>query len=341
MKKNVLAVGALGDQAGRDFLDVVSQRRGTELVREIPLGEIRLGDNVRTQASDVTDLAASIREQGLLQPVVVVPIRLPQESRADEVETIDETSGVPKYLLVFGHRRLRAYQILEAQEPGKWGVIRAIVAPVGAYDEQTIRVVQLIENIQRQDLAPMELSEGLALLREQGLTAREIAKRIGKSEGYVKNLFAAALTLEENKEVADIVASNAGVTLGDIQEVRPLGAREQAEVLREKADGRIGTRAALRNRVATLRADMRGGEPVNPPKVDDDFFEPRPSTPAPNQNVVWNEKDGGFYLHECVWDPQKNSQADLENFRLSLRELLARLDIVAIKTTNTYQKDVR
>jgi ParB family chromosome partitioning protein len=108
------------------------------------------------------ELAASIRKQGVMQPIVIRPI------------------SSEKYEIIAGERRWRASQLAGLDK------IPAIIKPVG--DEAAIAMA-LIENIQREDLNPIE--EAMALKRLQDefeLTQQEVADAVGKSRVTVTNL---------------------------------------------------------------------------------------------------------------------------------------------------------
>lgn len=109
----------------------------------------------------IAGLAQSIRESGVIQPVVVRPV-------ADGYE------------LLAGERRWRAAQLAGQHE------IPAVVREDISDDEAL--VLGLVENLQRESLSPMETAQGLKVLSEQlSLTHGEAAERIGKSRVYVTN----------------------------------------------------------------------------------------------------------------------------------------------------------
>lgn len=141
----------------------ISRHRRTVLTL-IPVAAIRPNrDQPRRHFSDeaLAELAESIRTRGLLQPIVVC--------RADE-----------GYELLAGERRFRASQ--------RAGLDR-IPALVREGDDRL--EIALIENLQREDLTPLEEAEGLALLIERhGYTHREVADLLGKSRPYVSNTLA-------------------------------------------------------------------------------------------------------------------------------------------------------
>lgn len=121
----------------------------------------------RTQFTELKDreLQDSIKEHGLLQPVTVCPI---------------EGEGQDSYQLIAGERRLRAVQAL------RMPTIPAIIRKASELEKLELA---LIENIQRQDLNPIEEATAYRkLLDEFGLTQDQTAKKIGKSRSQVANL---------------------------------------------------------------------------------------------------------------------------------------------------------
>ena len=116
------------------------------------------------QKEELEALAASIRENGLLQPITV------RES--------DPGAGRP-YTLIAGHRRWLAVRLLgEAEVP----------ALVCSRTQTEAAVLALVENLQRADLGPMEEAEAIdALIRSTGLSQQETARRLGKSQSAIAN----------------------------------------------------------------------------------------------------------------------------------------------------------
>ena len=114
------------------------------------------------------DLAESIRSSGVHQPVVVRS--LPGSRLADTDRTV-------QYELVVGERRLRASIIAG---------VDTIPAIVRTLSDNEVLEVQCVENLQRDDLAPLEEAEGYDhLMQHTGLSADEVAAKIGKSRSYV------------------------------------------------------------------------------------------------------------------------------------------------------------
>jgi len=169
---------ALGRGLG-EILEEVGQAYEVELQNDAALADSSIAEQVeelhiyRTNPTPyqprkhfdearLEELAASIREHGLLQPVVVVP-------RGD------------RYLLVAGERRLRAHKL------AKLATIRAIVADVD-FDELRMRELALIENIQRENLNAIELATSYQeLLDVHRITHEGLAQIVHKSRPQITN----------------------------------------------------------------------------------------------------------------------------------------------------------
>lgn len=115
---------------------------------------------------ELQELSESIRENGLLQPLVVRPA--------------GGNTDRPRYQLVAGERRLRAVRLLD------WEKVPAVVRDV---DDETLLVLALVENLQREALNPLEEAQGYQVLSEEfGLTQKEIAQSVGKNRSTVANM---------------------------------------------------------------------------------------------------------------------------------------------------------
>ena len=155
-----------------------SQQSSTRLVNESPMMAINSTTNPRRRRGLDLDslraLADSIIAHGLGNPILVRPL---------PASRVEETSGMdprPAYEIIAGERRWRAAQL--ADLPTMPLVVREM-------DDQAVLEMQLVENIEREDLDPMEEAEGFALLREKlGYTVEQIADKMGKGRGpsYVR-----------------------------------------------------------------------------------------------------------------------------------------------------------
>jgi ParB family chromosome partitioning protein len=110
----------------------------------------------------IAELAESIREQGVMQPILVRPI------------------AGNRYEIIAGERRWRASKLLGLSE------IPALIKDVSATEAAAMA---LIENIQREDLNPIEVAQGVARLQSEfDLTHEEVAKKLGRSRSAISNL---------------------------------------------------------------------------------------------------------------------------------------------------------
>lgn len=144
--------------------DGVDQQARERLVR-LPLGQLMRGKfqpRREIQPEALEELTDSIRAHGIMQPIVVRPV------------------GEDRYEIIAGERRWRAAQLAELD------VIPAVVRDV---DDQTALALALIENIQRENLNPVEEAMALKrLLGEFELTQQQVADAVGKSRAQVANL---------------------------------------------------------------------------------------------------------------------------------------------------------
>ena len=159
-----MGLQALLGEAGRTPAPEGQQAEGRGGVREIEISRIRRNPNQpRTQFDEaaLAELAESIAERGVLQPILLRP----------------EGDG---YMIVAGERRWRAAQ--RAQ-------LHAIPAIVREIDESTVSELALIENIQREDLNPLEEAEGYRqLIKKHGHTQDGVSQLVHKSRSHVANL---------------------------------------------------------------------------------------------------------------------------------------------------------
>jgi len=135
----------------------------------LPVAQIQAGKyQPRTRMDDgsLAELAASIKSQGIMQPVLVRPL--------------DTSASGARYEIIAGERRFRAAQLAGLDE------IPVLVREV---DDQNAAAMALIENIQREDLNPLEEAQGIArLISEFSFTHEQAAQAVGRSRSAVSNL---------------------------------------------------------------------------------------------------------------------------------------------------------
>ena len=186
----------------------------------------------RIFAEDALDeLAASIAQRGVIQPVIVRPV-----------------SG-GRYQLVAGERRWRAAQRAQLHE------IPAIVRDLG---EREVMALALIENLQREDLNPIEEARAYHRLAEaEGLTQAEIARMVDKSRSHVANI-QRLLSLPEG--VIGLV-EHGKLSMGH---ARALIGVEGAERLAEEA---VAKQLSVREVERLVRRQTRGDAPPSAPRT--------------------------------------------------------------------------
>jgi ParB family chromosome partitioning protein len=137
----------------------------------LPLTQIQAGKyqpRTRMDEGSLSELAHSIKTQGIMQPVLVRPL------------ATGEGGGTVRYEIIAGERRFRAAQMAGLEE------IPVLVREV---DDQNAAAMALIENIQREDLNPLEEAQGIArLISEFDFTHEQAAHAVGRSRSAVSNL---------------------------------------------------------------------------------------------------------------------------------------------------------
>ena len=136
----------------------------------LPVAQIQAGKyqpRTRMDEGSLTELASSIKTQGIMQPVLVRPLQEGSGSGA-------------RYEIIAGERRFRAAQMAGLEE------IPVLVRDV---DDQAAAAMALIENIQREDLNPLEEAQGIQrLISDFNFTHEQAAAAVGRSRSAVSNL---------------------------------------------------------------------------------------------------------------------------------------------------------
>jgi ParB/RepB/Spo0J family partition protein len=203
--------------------------------RVIATERIRIlaGHNARRQIGDVSDLAASIRANGVLQALTVV--ELPEED------------GQPVYGVVAGERRLTAARQIGLDE---------VPCLVRDLDERQRTVAMLVENLQRQDLDPLEEASGIQRLVAMGLSQRQIAGELGCSQSHVSKRLALLGLPDEVRTAIAQPADSGGITVNDALELTRLS--DHPELLSEAFErGRRGLYGGVTGQVRSALEDVR------------------------------------------------------------------------------------
>ena len=138
---------------------------------ELPVTQMQAGKyqpRTRMDEGGLQELAASIKTQGIMQPILVRPVGS------------DKLTGAIKYEIIAGERRFRAAQIAGLD------VLPVLVRDV---DDQAAAAMALIENMQREDLNPLEEAQGIhRLITDFSFTHEQAATAVGRSRSAVSNL---------------------------------------------------------------------------------------------------------------------------------------------------------
>lgn len=152
-------------------------------------------NNPRRDVGDVTELADSIKEQGLQQALVVTPDH--------------EEHGERLFRVVIGHRRLAACKLAG---------IERVPCVVRELDAKTERELMLVENCQRSDLTPLEEADGYQGLLDLGAGVGELAAKTGRSESFVRGRLRIARIPADVRSGSEAFAQLSLSQLGDLAE---------------------------------------------------------------------------------------------------------------------------
>ena len=206
---------------GLDALLAGSDKPQGDEQRNLPVDRLKPGKyQPRTHMAEdaLAELAASIRSQGVMQPILV--------------RAIDSTPGAERYEIVAGERRWRAAQLAGLSEVPV--LVRAIP------DEQALAMA-LIENIQRENLNPLEEAQGLQrLIDEFGLTHQQAADAVGRSRPAASNL----LRLLQLTAAVQELLMTGKLDMGHARALLPLTGAQQIAVAQRIVQKALSVREA-------------------------------------------------------------------------------------------------
>lgn len=207
-------------------------------LRHLPVEKMRRGryqPRKDMSADALEELAESIRAQGVMQPIVVRPL------------------GTDSYEIIAGERRWRAAQMAE---------LDAIPAVVREVPDEAAIAMSLIENIQRENLNPMEEALALSRLKEEfGLTHQQVADAVGKSRAMVTNLLR-LMSLE-----ADVkrLLEHGDLEMGHARALLSLSDAKQVEAARSVVAKGLSVR-----QTETLVREFEREKPAKPEPIKED-----------------------------------------------------------------------
>jgi len=214
-------------------------RGGDDELAQLPVSALRPGKyqpRTRMDEASLAELAESIRSRGMIQPIVVRPV------------------GDSQYEILAGERRWRAARLASLER------IPALIREVP--DEAALGI-GLIENIQREDLNPMEEASGLKrLVEEFKLTHEEVARAIGRSRVGVTNL----LRLLDLAPAVQALVREGKIDMGHARALLAVSKTRQVELAREIAEKGLSVRETERlvQAGAAPKAARRAGAKLDP-----------------------------------------------------------------------------
>ena len=220
-----------------------------DTLRMLPIDALTPGKYQPRRAMDpgkLTELAESIKAQGVIQPVVV--------------REISKDKGGKVYEIIAGERRWRA-----SQQAG----LKEIPVVIREVDDRTVVAMALIENIQREDLNPLEEAQALQrLIDEFDLTHAAAAEAVGRSRAAVSNLLR---LLELPAEIRTLVQTGA-IEMGHARALLPLAAPMAISLAKQAAEEGWSVRQ-VEHRVQQLSAGKvhsapKKAPPKNKPQAD-------------------------------------------------------------------------
>ena len=225
---------------GLDALLGVEEGGHKDAMATLPVGSIRPGKyqpRTRMDQQALAELAASIRAQGLMQPLLVRPV------------------GGNQYELIAGERRWRAAQLAGLAE------VPVLVRDV---PDNAALAMALIENIQREDLNPIEEATGLQrLIEEFRMTHEQAADAVGRSRSATTNL----LRLLKLAKPVQAMLMQGALEMGHARALLPLDGARQIEA----ANRIVARRLSVRESEALAARQLRGPATRRKHKTDRDL----------------------------------------------------------------------
>ena len=217
---------------GPGIVSLIESRATHAQIRELPVAKILPNPaqpRLSYEEDSLTELADSIREHGVLQPILVRP-------------------AGSQYELIAGERRWRASRLAQRE---------SIPAIVVEFDEETALEVSIIENLQREDVTPLEEAAMFRKMTALGYSVRQLAQKIGKDKGYVENRMRLADAPPEIRELVSVRKD----TLSHAYELMRIGdERTRRRLAKRIAAGEL-TLAKLRVITGSASESSEGDKP--------------------------------------------------------------------------------
>lgn len=209
------------------LVSLIESRATQAQMREVPTSRILPNPaqpRLSYEEDSLTELADSIREHGVLQPILVRPVG-------------------SQYELIAGERRWRASRMAQRD---------SIPAIVVEFDDETALEASIIENLQREDVSPLEEASMFRKMTGLGYSVRQLAQKIGKDKGYVENRMRLA---DAPQEIRDLVSVRKDTLSHAYELMKIRDERTRRRLAKKVAAGELT--------LAKLRA-ITGGDPTKP-----------------------------------------------------------------------------
>ena len=204
------------------YVETLAAAAGTPVGRMIPIEQIDPNpDQPRQAMGDLSELIASVKEKGIIEPLVV------------------RQRGT-RYQIIAGERRYHA---------GSQAGLQELPAVIRDVDDTEMLEIALVENIQRKDLTPFEEAEALTSLAQRcGYTHEDLAKRLGKSRTSVTESLSLTQMPEEVRNLCRLADITAKSTL--LQIVRQSDPQKMLALVEKLAGQGTATRQDVRKETA-------------------------------------------------------------------------------------------
>lgn len=288
--------GGLGRGMEALFSNYEETPSENEVVEEIALDEIRPNPYQPRKIFDedaLKELSESIKQSGVFQPVIL------------------RQSTIKGYELIAGERRVRASRLA-----GK----TTIPAIVRQMDEEQMIEIAVVENLQREDLSPLEEAEAYQILMEKlELTQADVAERIGKSRPYIANY----LRLLQLPEAIKTMVNDEQLSMGQARTILGLKDKEQQVALAKKV---IQGQLTVRQLEELVQEMNQAGELK--PKTKDPEKANKPQKPALYRDM---ENQMEEYFGTTTTINQRGKRGKIEIEFMSESDLIRILDLLNIQ----------
>lgn len=201
--------------------------------------------NSRENGNSINELAESLKVHGLLQPLGVT------------AKTKLETDGSQHYFLIYGDRRYQAIGIIRETMDSAFGEVPVFIKE-GTF--QSLKEINLIENIDREELKPHEVSKAIVEMVNTGMEQRDIAKRLGRPQSWVSYHHKVAtklgpdastafkegdLTFEQALLVAEVPEEDQAPL---VENIKTAGSKAAARKIAKEGASKAGTKRTYSNK---------------------------------------------------------------------------------------------